>query len=308
MTHRASILFSSALLVSLACGREAKAPPAPSASGSAPAPVAPISPPAPGLKGASQGPPSHDHAPSAHDHADLGPAHPGTGDHAGHDHAGHDLAAHDPALAPIDCPLRKAHGQQPGVQHKPFQDVAEYIRFLEREDRAAWQKPDEVVAALKLAGDEIVVDFGAGSGYFTFRLAKALPRGRVVALDVEADMVTHLQKRAAAEKVGNVTAQRVAPDADPAFPTGTGLVFVADVLHHVPRRDAWLKKVASSLGQGARLALIEFRMGELPAGPPDAMKISRAELMRLATDAGLVLAEDHAKLLPYQEFLVFRKP
>mgnify|MGYP000877836465 FL=1 len=158
------------------------------------------------------------------------------------------------------------------------------------------------------SGDETVVDFGAGSGYFTFRLAKALPRGRVVALDVEADMVTHLQKRAAAEKVGNVTARRVAPDADPAFPPGTGLVFVADVLHHVPKRDAWVKKVAAQLGQGARLALIEFRMGELPAGPPDAMKISRAELVKLATDAGLVLAEDHAKLLPYQEFLVFRKP
>ncbi len=304
MTRHFPILISSVLLLPWACGREAKAPSAsPAPSTTTTAPVAPIQPPAPGLKGASQGPPAHGHGPSGHDHADHKTDEPGAGDHAGHDHA-----AHDPALAPIDCPLRRAHGHGPGVHHKPFQDNAEYIRFLDRDDRATWQKPDEVVAALKLAGDEVVVDFGAGSGYFTFRLARALPRGKVVALDVEADMVAHLQKRAAAEKIANVAARRVAPDAAPAFPPDTGLVFVADVLHHIPKRDAWLKAMAVGLKSGARLALIEFRMGQLPAGPPDAMKIPRAELVKLATDAGLVLSEDLGKLLPYQEFLVFRKP
>ena len=298
MTRRALFIVST-IQASWACGREAKAPPSPSPSASVmSSPVTPISPPAPGLKGVSQGPPSHDHAPSGHDPAGAVPSDPGNGDHAGH----------DPALAPIDCPLRRAHGHGAGVDHKPFADNAEYIRFLDRDDRSTWQKPDEVVAALKLAGNETVVDFGAGSGYFTFRLAKALPRGKVVALDVEADMVAHLGKRATAEKAVNVTARLVAPDAAPAFPPDTGLVFVADVLHHVPKRDAWLKAVAAGLKSGARLALIEFRMGKLPAGPPDAMKIPRAELLKLATDAGLTLTEDLGKLLPYQEFLVFRKP
>ena len=294
------IVVSSVLVMPWACGREAKAPQSPPPPAPVIEPPAPIRSPAPGLKGASLGPPAHEHGPSQE-------AHPGQ-DHAGHDHAGHDSA-----FPPIDCPLRQAHGQEQaghgtGGQHKPFSDNAEYIRFLDREDRAAWQKPDEVVAALKLAGDETVVDFGAGSGYFTFRFAKALPRGKVVAVDVEADMVAHIVKRAAAEKLANVTARQVAPDADPELPPGTGLVFLADVLHHVPQRGVWLKKLAARLPSGARLALVEFRMGELPAGPPDAMKIPRAELEKLATDAGLVLATDHGKLLPYQEFLVFRKP
>ena len=58
----------------------------------------------------------------------------------------------------------------------------------------------------------------------------------------------------------------------------------------------------------ARLALIEFKEGDLPEGPPESMKIPRDELVKLVTDAGLVLASEHAKLLPYQTFLVFKKP
>ena len=76
-------------------------------------------------------------------------------------------------LPPIECPLRKA-GIDP-TKLKPFEEVEKYIQFLERADRAQWQKPDEVVKVLGLKGTEVVVDLGAGPGYFTFRLAKALP-------------------------------------------------------------------------------------------------------------------------------------
>ena len=66
--------------------------------------------------------------------------------------------------------------------HGPV-DAAAWVDRLERADREAWQRPDEVVAALGLTGGETVFDVGAGSGYFTFRFARALPRGRVVAVD-----------------------------------------------------------------------------------------------------------------------------
>ncbi len=59
---------------------------------------------------------------------------------------------------------------------------------------------------------------------------------------------------------------------------------------------------------GARLALIEFKKGKLPQGPPDAAKIPRSTLLKLATDAGLRLNAEHKTLLPYQVFLVLRKP
>jgi len=214
-------------------------------------------------------------------------------------------AAHDPLHPPIDCPLRK-QGIDP-THLRPFKDVEKYIAFLERPDRAAWQKPDEVVVALGLKGAETVVDLGAGSGYFTFRIARALKTGKVVAIDVEPEMVRHLHHRAMTTGVKNVEVILGKAD-DPGLPAGVDLVFMCDVLHHVPGRAAWLAKLASGMKAGARLVVVEFKEGKLPEGPPEAAKIPRAEIVKLVTTAGFVLDHEKPDLLPYQTFLAFRKP
>ncbi|MGE5359802.1 MAG: class I SAM-dependent methyltransferase [Bacteroidota bacterium] len=219
--------------------------------------------------------------------------------------SGQQKGGHDPLHPPIDCPLHKQ-----GVDLKnlrPFEDVEKYVAFLERADRAAWQKPDEVVTALGLKGTETVVDLGAGSGYFTFRFAKALPTGKVVAADTEAEMIRHIHHKAMMEGVQNVEAKLI-ESSDPAIPVQADLVFVCDVLHHVADRSAWLAKLAAEMRPGARLVLIEFKEGNLPEGPPEAAKITRAQMLELVTQAGLTLASERADLLPYQTFLVFRKP
>lgn len=214
-------------------------------------------------------------------------------------------AVHDPNNPPIDCPLR-AQGVDP-AKLKPFEDTAKYIEFLERADRAAWQKPAEVVSALALKGTEVVFDVGAGSGYFSFPLAKALPKGKVVAADPEPDMIRWVHHTSMTRGVTNILAKITDVD-QPGVTDEADLVFLCDVLHHVPDRAAWFKKLTAPLKSGARVALIEFKEGKLPEGPPESMKLPRAELLALATDAGLVLDVEHAQLLPYQVFLVFKKP
>ncbi len=99
----------------------------------------------------------------------------------------------DPAHPPIDCPLQKL-GVDP-FHLRPFDGDEKYIAFLEKPERAVWQKPDDVVAALGLEGSETLIDVGAGSGYFTFRFAKALPRGKVIATDTEAEMIRHIHHK-----------------------------------------------------------------------------------------------------------------
>jgi len=217
---------------------------------------------------------------------------------------GQQALVHDPAHPPIDCPLRK-QGLDPS-HLRPFEDTAKYIAFLERPDRAAWQKPDAVVAALGLTGKETVVDVGAGSGYFSFRLARAVPEGRVIALDVDPEMIRHIHHKAMTEGVRNVQVAFAKPD-DPGVPAEADLVFMCDVLHHIQDRPAWLAKLAAQMHKAARLALVEFKEGKLPEGPPEAVKLSRAQLVALATGAGLVLDGERPNLLPYQTFLVFRK-
>ncbi len=213
--------------------------------------------------------------------------------------------AHDPAHPPIDCPLR-AQGINPHDM-KPFQEVETYIAFLERADRATWQKPDVVVAALKLSGDETVVDLGAGSGYFSFRLAKALPRGKVVAIDVEPEMVRHIHHRAMTQGVTNIEATLTKPD-DPGDVGAGDLVFICDVLHHVGERDAWLARLFAKMKQAARLVVIEFKEGPLPQGPPETAKVTRTEIVRGVTQAGFVATGEESELLPYQTLFSFRKP
>ncbi len=209
---------------------------------------------------------------------------------------------HHATSTPIDCPLHKA-GVATG-DLRPFEDVEAYIAFLERADRAAWQKPDEVVRALDLTGTETIADVGAGSGYFTFRLASAVPRGRVVAVEIEPEMVRHIHHKAQTDEIDNVETVLVTSDEVEA-PKGADLVFVCDVLHHVADREAWLERLFQSMRPGARLALIEFKEGELPEGPPAEVKIPRAELIRLAEGAGFTFEAEETELLPYQVFLTF---
>lgn len=214
-------------------------------------------------------------------------------------------AVHDPANPPIDCPLRNQGVDS--AHMRPFEEVEEYIAFLERSDRARWQRPDQVIAALDLDGSETIFDLGAGSGYFAFRFANALPRGRVIAADTEAEMIRHIHHTAMTEGVTNIEARLIQP-ASPDVPREADVVFICDVLHHVSGREAWLSSIATAMRSGARLVLIEFKEGDLPEGPPESVKIPRDRLVELVTGAGLVLASERADLLPYQTFLVFQKP
>jgi len=206
---------------------------------------------------------------------------------------------------PIDCPLRK-QGIDPH-NLKPFGEVKKYIDFLEREDRALWQKPDLVVEELRLNGSETVADIGAGSGYFSFRLAGALPRGHVIAIDIEPEMIRYIHHESVRKGITNIEAQLVKPE-DPEVPPSADVVFVCDVLHHVDNRKEWLSKLFEEMKTGSRLILIEFKEGKLPEGPPEHLKIPEEMMISTVTAAGFQKTGATGDLLPYQYFLELRKP
>ncbi|TWU40638.1 class I SAM-dependent methyltransferase [Novipirellula artificiosorum] len=141
--------------------------------------------------------------------------------------SGAEAADDTQALPAIECPLSKAGIDK--TKLKPFEEVEDYIQFLERSDRAEWQKPDLVVKALALKGTETVVDLGCGSGYFTFRLSKAVPQGKVIAIDSQPEMVRHIHRKVLTGEWPNVRAQVGEPD-DPGLPSHADCVFVCDVL------------------------------------------------------------------------------
>ncbi len=228
-----------------------------------------------------------------------------------------DTMAHEPCMsAPIDCPLRSmgadhghmGHGHMGhGDKHRPFGSVKKYISHLDRSDRDTWQKPEAVIQKLGLKPGAVVADVGAGSGYFALRIAKRYPKVRVIAIDIEPKMLTHIRKRAQELNLSNLTTVR-ATSSDPKVDSKPDLVLVADVLHHVPNQAAWLERMFKAMKPGARLAIIEFKEGDLPKGPPAHIKIPRAKLVKLLTSAGFIQPVVDAKLLPYQLLVVLQKP
>lgn len=186
-------------------------------------------------------------------------------------------------------------------------DLAAYLARLESPERAAWQKPDELVAALRLRPGAVAADVGAGPGYFTLRLARAVgPGGTVYGLDVDPRMTDLLAERARAAGLANVVAV-LAPGGDGLPPQACDLILLVNAFHHFPDGAGYLARLAGALRPGGRLALVDFHEGELPVGPPPEHRVTRARIDAAVAAAGLRVAEE-LTLLPYQHVLLLSRP
>jgi ubiquinone/menaquinone biosynthesis C-methylase UbiE len=188
--------------------------------------------------------------------------------------------------------------------HRLHGDAAAYIAALEDPRRDAYQKPHEVMTALAVSEGEIVADIGAGSGYFTMRLARHVgAAGHVYAVDVSPDMIRHLHARVRDAGLLNVSPILAPPD-DPLLPRRVDRFLIVDVWHHVEDRPAYLARMKQLLKPGGRVIMIDFHKRELPVGPPLEMKIAREDLLREMTTNGFRVVAEHS-FLPYQYFLIF---
>ena len=190
--------------------------------------------------------------------------------------------------------------------HGNPEDLDGYIARLTGPDREAWQRPDEVVAALGLEVGQSVADIGAGPGYFTLRLARAVgARGRVYAVEVVADMVGVLRQRVDEAGLGNVTPV-LARDADSLLPPAScDRILVVDTFHHFPDGVAYLRQLAGALRRGGVLANVDFHRRETPVGPPLEQRVAREDFLVAAERAGLAVV-DEKTFLPYQYFVLMR--
>jgi cyclopropane fatty-acyl-phospholipid synthase-like methyltransferase len=188
------------------------------------------------------------------------------------------------------------------MQHR-FDDPAKFAASFDDPARDAWQMPSRVIENLGLKGGMRVADIGAGTGYFSTRLAKVAPDLTVYAADVEPAMVDYLKKRAASEQLKNVV-PILAGAASPNLPAPVDVILIVDTYHHIASRVEYFQALQKSLARSGRIAIIDFRK-DSPEGPPPEFRFTAEQIEDEMRRAGFVLDARH-DFLPRQHFLVFR--
>jgi len=200
----------------------------------------------------------------------------------------------------------QASSQTDATQRTGHLFPPENLGLLESPDRAAWQKPDQIMDAMGIADASIVADIGAGSGWFTIRLARRVgPRGLVYAEDVQKEMITALSRRVGREGLNNVQPV-LGLNNDPRLPGKVDAVLVVDAYHEIEDRVAMLSSLARALKPQGRIGVVDFKLDGTGPGPSAEERVSPDVVVKDAEKAGLRLIRQEP-FLQYQYFLIFGK-
>lgn len=196
------------------------------------------------------------------------------------------------------------HGAAHHHHDMAFKNAEKWTKNFDDPSRDEWQKPQDLINALKLSETAVIGDLGAGTGYFSSRMAKQFPKATVYAIDNEKDMTVFLQKRADKEQLKNLK---------PVLSETNGfsvekpldLLLIVDTYHHLPDREKYFQKILSQLKPEARIVIVDF-LPSSPVGPPKkfrfqppqieeelkSLKLKREQLFELPRQFVLILKRD----------------
>lgn len=209
-----------------------------------------------------------------------------------------------PALLAASPAARQAPQPPQHGRLFPPQDLG----LLEAPDRDEWQKPHQILDALGVAEASVVADVGAGSGWFTVRLARRVgPNGLVYAQDVQPEMLAAISRRVQREGLANVRT-RLGRGSDPYLPADSfDAILIVDVVHEIEDRVSLFANLSRALKPGGSIGVVDFRPGDSGPGPDASERMAPEAVEAEALKAGLVLKRRET-FLPFQYFLIFGRP
>jgi len=183
----------------------------------------------------------------------------------------------------------------------------EDLSELEQPDRDEWQRPDKIMDALGIGEASVVADLGAGSGWFTIKLAGRVgPNGMVYAEDIQRPMIQAIKIRVDRLGLKNVTTV-LGKDTDPQIPVPVDAVLICDAYHEMEHPVSLLRNMATKLKPAGLIGIVDFTKDGGGPGPEMDDRVDPDTVIRDVQAAGLVL-RSRETFLKYQYMLVFEKP
>jgi len=181
------------------------------------------------------------------------------------------------------------------------------IAWLDRPEREDEEHPAMVIDALGLRGGDVVADLGAGSGYFTFRIAPKVGKtGRVLAVEIQNEMLETIRRRATALKVTNVEEVK-GSETDPKLPVrGVDIVLMVDVYHELAYPFEVMTKIRQALKLGGRVVFVEYRKEDPQVPIKEVHKMSVEQLEKEMSVVGLTRVRT-IETLPWQHIVIFEE-
>ena len=217
------------------------------------------------------------------------------------------LAAEHPGY--IDAPDRRTTGIGKFYMDREISFVMGHRAsgWLNRPERIREEMPDEVVANMNLEPDHIVADIGAGSGYFAFRIADQVPRGRVLAVDIQPEMLLLIERQKGERNIANIEGVLGQVD-DPNLELNSiDAAIMVDAYHEFSHPFEMVNGIYEALKPGGRIFLLEYRGEDASVPIRPLHKMTEEQVVKEMSVFGLEWT-DTLDFLPWQHMMIFTKP
>jgi len=182
----------------------------------------------------------------------------------------------------------------------------EGVEWLERNSRTQEENTTLALASLPLKSNSVVADIGAGSGFYTFRVAQRIPKGKVFAVEIQDDAIAYLKKKSQDDRLLNVEVIKGTEKAPNLPANSIDLAFMVDVYHELQYPEAYLAALRTALKPDGQLLLLEYKEEDPTVAIKPEHKMSVKQVKKELAANGFKLVKN-GTFLPLQHFLLFEK-